>query len=129
MSLALTRTLRSSVGLLLTILALVSQLALGSVVLADDASAAELDAIAILCQTPVPGAPVPAVPHHQHLPDCAICPLCVALALPGAILTPAPLLPAPSVRSVAQVALPPPARAPPDRPLRIAQPRGPPALT
>ena len=124
MSLALTRTLRSSVGLLLAVLALVSQLALGSVVLSDDAQAAEFDAIAVLCQT---GAPAPV--HHQHAPDCAICPLCVALALPGVILTPGPVLPAPSVRGVAVVALPPPARAPPARTLRLAQPRGPPIPT
>jgi hypothetical protein len=129
MARALTRTWRFPTGLLLAMLALVSQLALGSVVVPDDAGAAELAAVAIFCQTAAPGTPQPATPHHQHAPGCAICPLCVALAAPGAILTPAPLLPVPSVRQVAQIALPPPARGPPARPLRTALPRGPPSLT
>jgi hypothetical protein len=129
MSRALTRTWRSPTGLLLAVLALISQLALGSLVLPAESAAAELDAIAIFCQTAPSGTPQPSAPHHQHAPDCAICPLCVALAMPGAILTPAPLLPTPSVHQVAQITLPPPARGPPSRPLRISLARGPPALT
>ncbi len=130
MSRALTRTWRFPTGLLLAILALVSQLALGSLAFPTDSAAAELDAVAIFCQTAAPDAPPPSTPHHhQHAPDCAICPLCAALALPGAILTPAPLLPTPSSRRVAQAALPPPARGPPARPLRISLARGPPTLT
>ena len=119
------RTWCSSTGLFLAIFALVSQLTLGGLVLPDDASAAELDAVIILCQAGAPDAPA-APPHHHHAPDCAICPLCVALALPGVILTPAPLLPAPSIQRVAAIALPPPARGPPSRPLRISLARGPP---
>jgi hypothetical protein len=129
MSRAFIRTWRFPTGLLLAMLALVSQLALGSVVLPQDAGAAELDAVAIFCQTAAPGTPQPVTPHHQHAPDCAICPLCAALAAPGAILTPAPLLPTPSVHQVAQIGLPPAARGPPSRPLRISLARGPPILT
>jgi hypothetical protein len=128
MSFALTRTWRFPIGLLVAILALVSQLALGSLVLPADSAAAELDAVAIFCQTGAPDAP-PAAPHHQHAPDSAICPLCAALALPGAILSPAPLLPTPSVHQVARIALPPPAHGPPALPLRISLARGPPVLT
>jgi hypothetical protein len=129
MSRALTRTWEFPTGLLLAILALVSQVALGSLVLPADSAAAELDAVAIFCQTAAPATPQPATPHHHHGPDCAICPLCAALAMPGAILTPAPLLPAPSIHRVAQIALPPPARGPPSRPFRIPLARGPPVLT
>jgi len=130
MSFAMIRTWRFPTGLLLALLALASQIAVGSLVLPEDSAAAELDAVAILCQVTAPGAPQqPGAPHHHHAPDCAICPFCAALALPGAILTPAPLLPAPSLHRVAQIALPPPSRGPPSRPLRIALPRGPPLLT
>jgi hypothetical protein len=129
MSFAMIRTWRFPTGLLLALLALASQIAVASLVLPEDSTAAELDAVAILCQTAAPGAPQPATPHHHHAPDCAICPFCAALALPGAILTPAPALPTPSLHRVAQIALPPPARGPPSRPLRTALPRGPPFLT
>jgi hypothetical protein len=130
MSRALTRTWPFPTGLLLALLALVSQLALGTMVLPDDSAVPQLDAISILCQTGAPDQPQPATPHHQHVPDCAICPLCVALAVPGVILTPAPMLPLPpSIRHVAQIALPPPSRGPPSRPLHISPSRGPPVLT
>jgi hypothetical protein len=129
MSRVLTRIWRFPTRLLLAILALVSQVALGSLVLPAESAAAELDTVAILCQTGTPDAPPAAPRHHQHAPDCAICPLCAALALPGALLSPAPLLPTPSVHQVARIALPPAARGPPSLPLRISLARGPPVLT
>ncbi len=132
MSFAPTRTSWFPTGLLMAILALVSQLALGTMVLPEEAPPAastELAAISVLCQTGTPATSSPGVPQHHHMPDCPVCPLCVALATQGALLTPAVLLPMPSTRRVAQIALPPPARGPPSRPLRISLARGPPVLT
>jgi hypothetical protein len=115
----------------MAVLALVSQLALGTMVLPEDASSAdaELAAVSILCQTGSPVTPVPGAPRRQHMPDCPVCPLCIALATQGAMLTPTITLPMPSIQRVAQIALPPPARGPPSRPLRISLARGPPVLT
>jgi hypothetical protein len=120
-------------GLLLAVLALVSQLALGAIVLPDVAEAQEqsvaaLDAISVLCQSPTPALPDRA-PAHHHCPDCALCPLCVALAMQGVVLASGPEMPPPSCQSVSRVALPPPARAPPAQPHTTPLPRGPPVLT
>ena len=121
-------------GLLLAVLALVSQLALGSFVLPDEAAAREqsvaaLDALSVICNSTNPASPTPTKPHHRHGPDCAVCPLCIALALQAVVLGSPPDLPAPSSRLADRATLPPPARAPPAQP-RLAPPaRGPPVLT
>ncbi len=119
-------------GLLLAVLALVSQIALGSLVLPDAASAQEqsiaaLDALSIICSTGTPATPGDH-PAHHHAPDCTLCPLCVTLALPGVILSTAVELPAPSSQSAGRASLPPPARGPPSQARTTPPARGPPAL-
>src|SRR5579875_719411 len=84
-------------GLLAAVLALVSQLALGALVVpgADDAGAlARLDAVSILCSdlpTPDDGGAA----HRHHAADLALCPLTVALDAPAFVLSTGPALPAP----------------------------------
>ncbi len=119
-------------GLLVAVVALASQLALGSVVLPDEAAArdqsvATLDALTILCDAAGPASPGQP-PRHQHHPDCALCPLSVALALPAVVLTSEPALPPPSSRLADGAALPPPARGPPAQPRHTPPSRGPPVL-
>ena len=120
-------------GLLLAVLALVSQIALGMIVLSDKAlareqSVAALDALSVVCDSSAP-APAQAPRRHQHAPDCALCPLTMALALPAAVLTSAPEVPAPSSQAVARAFLPPPARGPPAQPRPTPPSRGPPVLS
>ena len=71
-----------------------------------------------------PAQQTPVQPAHR----CALCAICLAHALPSAILSPTPMLPdrqsMPIVR--ADAARP---RAPPVRLVAAAQPRGPPSLT
>ncbi len=121
-------------GWLLALLALVSQLALGGIVLPDEAAAQEssvaaLEALTVLCDSSAPTPPdVPR--RHQRGPDAAMCPAASVLALAAVILTPAPALP-PLTRQVAAApALPPTARGPPAAPPRyIPASRGPPVLS
>ena len=127
------RSLGSLPGLLLAVLALVSQLALGSIAMPDEAAAREqsvaaLDSLSIICSatTPVEHAPGQ---HHHHGMDCAVCPLCAALAMHAVVLGSGPDLPAPSSRLAHRATLPPPARAPPAQPRHAPPPRGPPVLT
>ena len=120
-------------GVLIALLALCSQLALGAVVLpgeavARDQSVATLEALSILCNSAAPTAPDQA-PHHRHNPDCALCPLCVALAMPAVILTSGPELSPPTGRLADGAALPPPARGPPAPPRNTPPSRGPPVLS
>jgi hypothetical protein len=122
-------------GLLVALLAIASQLALGAIVLPDEASAREqsvaaLDALTIFCSSATPTAPDDAPKHHhRHAQDCAICPLAVALAMPAAVLASAPALPPPSSRAADRAALPPPARGPPAQPRYTPPSRGPPVLS
>ncbi len=117
-------------ALLLAILALVSQIALGSLVLPDSVSAQEqsIAALSILCSTGTPAAPGDK-PAHHHAPDCTLCPLCVTLATPSAILTTVAALPTPSSALMDRAALPPPARGPPSQARPVPPARGPPSLT
>lgn len=69
----------------------------------------------------------PAGSQHRHGPDCAVCPLCAALAHPAIAWTPAPTAPTPSVTRMERPELPPGARAPPRLSASAAQPRGPPS--
>ena len=138
MSRALSRRLSlptSVAGLLLAVLALVSQLALGSMVLPDAPARTQqsaLDALSVMCGSGVPassgqGAPQGA-PHHRNHADGALCPLSVALALPAIVLTPAPLPPLPAAVPVRRLPTPESARGPPSHDSHLGFPRGPPIL-
>ena len=118
-------------GLLAVLVALVSQLALGAVVLPDESpqsQLATLDAASIFCQTGsnTGGSDRPPIPHHAA--DYALCPLSVSLAQPVAVLVPDVLLPAPSQSLAMRPGALPQARAPPSRVVAAAYPRGPPGL-
>jgi hypothetical protein len=115
-------------GLFLTLLALVAQLAFGSVVPRPD-MALLLGEAGVICHAPTPpdGTAPPA--HHGPMPDCQFCPLCMALATPGIVLPGAAAsLPAPRVAALQRPGLWPQATAPPVAALLSAQPRGPPVL-
>ncbi len=121
-------------SLLLALLALTSQVALGAVVLPDEAAAREqsvatLDALSIICDSSPATAPDQPPPHHRHNPDCALCPLTTALAMPAVILASGPDLPPPTRRVGDAAALPPPARGPPAQPCHTPPSRGPPILS
>ena len=121
-------------GLILVVLALVSQVALGAVVLPDEAggaaqAVAALEAVAVYCDSSAPAVPGQEPAHRHQGPERAICPLSVALALPAVILTAGPDLPRPARRVVERVELPPAARAPPPPLHARPQPRGPPVLS
>ena len=122
-------------GFLVALLAIASQLALGAIVLPDEVSAREqsvaaLDALSILCDSATPTKPDDAPKHHHRQnPDCAICPLGVALAMPAAVLVSGPALPPPSSHMADRSAFPPPARGPPAQPRHTPPSRGPPVLS
>jgi hypothetical protein len=104
-------------------------LALGAVVLPDASASrsglATLQAVSVLCMghhAPGQGDTAP----HRHVSDPALCPLSVALAVPGAILTPFLTLPAPSSVVASRIRTRPPGRGPPPETARVGKPRGPP---
>ncbi len=119
-------------GLLLAILALVSQLALGAMVLPDDdlpqRQQSSLDAIGVMCSSAVPVLPGHRAPHHRHVPDCAPLPLGVALALPAFMPMSPPTLPRPLAARMQRRASAASARGPPSHYSHIGFPRGPPVL-
>ncbi len=84
----------------------------------------------VLCQTDAGDAPdhMPGSPGHPH-GDCALCPLCVAIAQPAAIPAASPVLAPPARLAIALAAPPPQATAPPRDVKTSAQPRAPPFLT
>ncbi len=117
-----------TVGFALAVVALVSQLALGAMVLRDDQPAngiAALDAVSILCTgAKPPYHPGPA--HHRH-GDPAVCPISIALTLPSVVLGSAPaLLPRSGAILVFRDWGHPPGRGPPPSTARVGEPRGPP---
>jgi hypothetical protein len=115
----------SSFGLLLALLALTAQLTFG-LPLPKAGTEASLAAATTLCHVDGEdtGGQVPAAPH---LPDCLICPLCVAIASAAALLpADGAMVPAPPSAIIARAAVPPPATAPPPMPRFAAQPRAPP---
>ncbi len=117
-------------GLLAAVLALVSQLALGAVVLPDDAPAgqlAELDAVSVLCTGAAPDGNSPA-PHRHHAADLTLCPLGISLAAPCCLPEPAPALPPPPQAVAARAFERPPGRGPPPATARVGEPRAPPVL-
>jgi hypothetical protein len=115
---------RRLLGLLLAVVGLASQLALGSVVIPDGPSADDsLAAASVICR---PGEK----PSHQPAQKApAVHPLSVALALPSVVPVPAPLLPPPAAVVIGRAASTAQPRAPPPAPVLAAQPRGPPALS
>ena len=124
------RHLSGYLRFLLAGIALVSQLALGAMVLPDDSpqgALAALDAASILCGGNHPsghGSPA----SHRHQPaNPALCPISVALSLPSVIPTPAPELPV-SSGSVLYLRTKqrPPGRGPPAATARVGAPRAPP---
>ena len=116
-------------ALIACVLALVSQLALGAVVLPDVSPADQLAALnaAVVDCAPDPGNDTPAIPHQRDA-GAALCPLAAALDAPGAILAASPTLPPPAKATATRAALPPQSRAPPGHPVEARYPRGPPIL-
>jgi hypothetical protein len=113
----------------LAALALVVQLAAASVVAMPSAPAASLDGLiaASLC-TGADDAGGGAPAHDHHAPDCALCPLCHAIAHAGVLLAPPAFAFATPLSERQRPGLPPPPRAPPVRAAGAAYPRGPPFL-
>jgi hypothetical protein len=115
-------------GTFLAALALVAQLALGSVA-PDPEQALALHDAAIICHAPPPGhAKLPPAQHHR-VPIGQFCPLWTALTAPHPLLPSAVSSPhVPAVMAWHRPGLPPPAIAPPAAPYPSAQPRAPPIL-
>lgn len=124
-------------GLLLAVLAIVSQLAAGAIVLPGraiardrvaDRAIAALDALTVLCDSSAPAKPGQQPVHHPRPPDCAICPAGADLSPLVAILASVPEVPPPPARPMDGAGAPPQARAPPQPPRLAKLPRGPPHL-
>ena len=111
-------------------MALVSQLTLGAVLLPDVSSQqqfAALEAANVFCdgnQTSDHGGK----PDHNHRQQApAICPISITLSLPSVVVAPTPVLPAPSSYVVhARAFGQPPGRGPPPPTARVGVPRAPP---
>ena len=113
-------------GLLLAVVALAIQLAAASVMPFAPLAAAGVDRLvaASICHTSAHddgGTPAP-----RHAPDCAVCPLCHAIAHAGALLAaPAVVAAAPLLLAARAFALP-ASRAPPRATVSAPSARGPP---
>lgn len=115
-------------GLLLALLALGCQLAVGATVPAAAAQAfAPLAGYGVICHADDGTGSAPTPGHKSS--DCQLCPLCVAFATPAATFADRPSLPLPDApaRMVTAAVRPAPIPPPATRPLG-ARPRGPPAL-
>ena len=114
-------------GWLLVVMALASLLALGPGARPADSPArqiAALEAASVMCHG---AAPRPHAPH-RHAPRHALCPLGVALVLPGFVLATPHGLPGPSdgrLHHYQEMRL---ARGPPSLASHVGFPRGPPVL-
>lgn len=111
-------------GFLAAVLALVGQLAFGSLAPDDVAGrqSAALDAISVLCidHASDQGSERP---HRHHAVDLALCSLGIDLALPGFILTPATLpVPSRSFTAAYRMRERPPDRGPPPATARVSAP-------
>lgn len=117
-----------ALGLLLAVLALFGQASLGSAMPPQLALAGDL--AFPICHVGVAddaGGTAPAAPHHGA--DCALCPLCTALAAVAVLPAPGPSLP-PAAVVLARAAAPMAARAPPASAVFAATyPTGPPRLS
>lgn len=114
-------------GLLLVVFALAMQLAVVSVVPSGDAVMG-IDRLvaASICHSG--GTDQGGTPAHRHAPDCAVCPLCQAIAHAGVLLAAPPVWFAGPAVFVAHAYALPPARAPPPRRIAATTARGPPDL-
>ncbi len=118
-------------GLLLAMLALVSQLALGLLAPVDadaDGQRSELAAFTVLCQTPLEDRGSVPASHHHRAPDYAPSTAAAALDLPCFVAVPAPVLPAPSSGTTLRLVSLLSARGPPSHTSHLGFPRGPPVL-
>lgn len=114
-------------GLFTALLALAIQLGLAASV-PNPASAFALAGVGVICHAGAERNEVPLAPAHRQAPDCALCPLCNALAAPAPTLPAAPVVRPPAMMFVAAMVVLPPATAPPRVIITAAQPRGPPSL-
>jgi hypothetical protein len=111
--------------LLLTLLALAAQLAMGASV-PSVAAFAVADGGVPICHGGEDPVDTPA-PHHPA--DCVLCPLCIAMTGASAMLQASgPVVPAPRAVAIGLAAPPPPSTAPPAARRYAAQPRAPPSL-
>jgi len=115
------------------ILAVLGQLLLGAasgrVAAVEAETAAVIEASAICHGDGASGGQKDAPHRHHHTSDCAICPLCQTLAIPGAIIAEPPSVPAASTVARDHENARPPARAPPSAYAARPYPRGPPLLS
>ena len=121
-------TLSKLLGLAMITLALMGQLSLGAMVPAQmqaQTQATALEKALVLCLADTPANAPPHTPLH-HQDDCQLCPLCQAIAHAAAIITPAPIVPAPRTILLAQTTTLRTPRGPPPPSLTSASPRGPP---
>jgi len=114
-------------GLLLALVALVMQIAAASVVpFAGPAASVDRLLAASICHSDGGATDSGGTPARRHAPDCAVCPLCQAIAHAGALLgAPMLVIAAPALLAARLFALP-PSRAPPGRAASAASARGPP---
>ncbi len=121
------RPRRPLFGLLLALLALGCQLAVGATVPAAAAQAlAPLAGYGVICHAD-DGAGGTPTPQHKA-PDCQLCPLCAAFSTSAATLTDIPFMPRPVAMAMPIAAPRPPSTAPPATRALDARPRGPPTL-
>jgi hypothetical protein len=114
-------------GLLLALVALAMQLAVSGIVPFQGArTGVDRLLAASICHTDAGDPGHAPAPHHA--PDCAVCPLCQAIAHASAVLaSPMAVFVAP-VLFVTRAFAVPPARAPPSVAASAASARGPPAI-
>jgi len=117
-------------GVLIAAIALAGQIALGALVpqgTTPETQLAELATTSFICHSEDKPDSRDGKPHH-HAPDCALCPLCQAIAQSGALIHPSAIsLLVPLIAPVSN-AVPPPSRATPLFGLATVYPRGPPPL-
>jgi len=116
-------------GLLLTLFALAMQLSAASIVPFAGLPAVGLDRLvaASICHGDGAATDHGGTPTQHHAPDCAVCPLCQAIAHAGALLAVPAVGFATPVLLLARAFALPPARAPPGRTATATSARGPPA--
>jgi hypothetical protein len=118
---------RTMSGLLLALLALGCQLAVGATVPAAAAQAfAPLAGYGVICHA-ADGTGGTSTPRHTTS-DCPLCPLCAAFSTPAATLADVPPVPRPVAMAQPVAAARPPSTAPPATRPVDTRPRGPPSL-
>ena len=122
----------SALGLIMAVLALLGQIAVGAIVPYQDrlpvqASFADVP----ICHSELPDSSDGQAPtdHSRHGMPCALCPVCHALTATLILPGPAVVLPVSPATPLARLTLLPPARAPPAAAVLAATyPTGPPSL-